>query len=62
MKWDTWQIQSRMTDLVSIVKLRGKVCENCLITFYKVWKSCDLYDNPGADINELQKVEQEQYD
>jgi hypothetical protein len=50
-----------MTDLVSTVKQWGKVCEKCLITFYKVRKSCDLYDNPEADINELQKVEQEQY-
>jgi hypothetical protein len=51
-----------MTDLVSTVKHRDKVSEKCLITFYKVRKTCDLYDKPGADINELQKVEQEQYD
>jgi hypothetical protein len=51
-----------MINLVSTVKRRGKVCEKCLITFYKVQTSCDLYDNPAADINEVQKVEQEQYD
>jgi hypothetical protein len=25
-------------------------------------KTCDLCDDPGADVNKLQKVEQEEYD
>jgi hypothetical protein len=41
------------------VKQSTKVCANCRITVYKMSKTCDLYNNPGADVNELQKVEQE---
>jgi hypothetical protein len=29
---------------------------------FRTRKNCSLYDNPGADVNELQKVEQEEHD
>jgi hypothetical protein len=27
-----------------------------------MWKTCDSYGNPGADINELQKIEQAKHE
>jgi hypothetical protein len=44
---------------MSTVK-HGKLCAKCKIAFYKMRKACDLYDNPGADISELENAEQEQ--
>jgi hypothetical protein len=41
------------------LKQGTKVCAKCRITVYKTSQTSDLYDNPGADVNELQKVEQE---
>jgi hypothetical protein len=43
------------------VKQSGKVCAKHRIKFYKMRETCDLYDNPEADANELQKVEQEEH-
>jgi hypothetical protein len=44
------------------VKQGTKVCANCRITVYKMSKTCHLYNDPGADDNELQKVEQRKND
>ena len=49
-----------MINLNSGVKQSGKVCAACRSTFYKIIKSCDFCDNPGADANELQKIAQEE--
>jgi hypothetical protein len=49
-------------NLVSTAKQSGKVRAKCRIKFYKMRETCDLYNNPGADANELQKVEQEEND
>jgi hypothetical protein len=54
-------IQPWIINLISTVTQSGKVCVKCRITFYKMRKTCDLYDNPGADANELQNVEQEEH-
>jgi hypothetical protein len=43
------------------VKQSGNAHSKCRITFYKVRKACDLYDNPGAEISEVQKVELEEH-
>jgi hypothetical protein len=44
------------------VKQSGKVCAKHRIKLYKLRDTCDLYDNPEADANELQKGEQEEHD
>jgi hypothetical protein len=44
------------------VKQSGKVCAKCRTKFYKMRKTCDSYESPRADANELQKVEQEEHD
>jgi hypothetical protein len=46
-------IQPWIINLVSTVEQSGKVCAKCGIKFYKMRKTCDLYDNPGTDVNEL---------
>jgi hypothetical protein len=55
-------IQPWMINLISTVKQSGEVCTKCRTKFYKMTKTCDSYDNPGADANELQKVEKEEHD
>jgi hypothetical protein len=42
------------------VKQSSKICAKHRIKFYKMRETSDLYDNPEADANELQKVEQEE--
>jgi hypothetical protein len=51
-----------MINLVSTVNKSGKVCAKCGIKCHKIRKTCDLYDNPGADANEQHKVEQEKHE
>jgi hypothetical protein len=49
-------IQPWIINIVSNVKQRGKICVKYSITFYKMIKTCDLYDNPGPHISELQEI------
>jgi hypothetical protein len=51
-----------MINLVSTVKQSGKICVKCKITFYKMRKALYFYDNPGAEVRELQKIKQEEND
>jgi hypothetical protein len=37
-------------------------CAKCRIKFYKMRKVCDVYNNLGAGVSELENTEQEEYD
>jgi hypothetical protein len=47
-------IQPQMINLVGTVKQSGKICAKCRIIFYKMRKTCGLYDKPEADAIQLQ--------
>jgi hypothetical protein len=53
-------ISTMYDNFISTVEQSDKVFAKYRIKFYKIRKSCDLYGNPGADANKLQRVEQEQ--
>jgi hypothetical protein len=49
-----------MIDLVNTMKQSGKICVKCKIAFYEMRKTFDFYDNPGAEVGEIQTLEQEE--